>query len=240
MTRADRALPFDEHGNVLRFEGYSKEAFDFLRKLKRNNRREWFQPRKSTYEELLVFPTRALVATVGQKLEKTIPEVRFDPKRAVFRIYRDVRFSNDKSPYKTHVAAQMSFPSKEGATSRPGFYLHVEPGEVFVGGGLYLPSGEQLKRLRLRIHHDPTSLRALLRARPLKVHFGELRGTKLTRAPKGWPPDHPDLDLLRLKQFFVGAELTESAAQRKDFADVVAKHFLAAVPLMRWLDASIR
>lgn len=233
-------LRFDDDGNVLKFEGYTSAAFDFLRKLKRNNRREWFQPRKAEYEELLVRPTRALVAELGDRLARKIPGVRFDPKRAVFRIYRDVRFSSDKSPYKTHVAAQMSFVSKEGATARPGFYFHVEPGEVFIGGGLYMPSSEQLKRLRLRIDHHPESLKAVLKAAPLRRCFGELQGTPLSRAPKGWPPDHPNVELLKLKQFFVGKEFTESAAKKRSFLDAVDKHFTAAIPLLRWLEDSIR
>lgn len=233
-------LRFDAHGNVLQFEGYSPEAFRFLKQLKRNNRREWFQPRKEDYERLLVHPTRSLVAELGDRLKGAVPGVRFDPKRAVFRIYRDVRFSSDKSPYKTHVAAQMSYPSKEGAASRPGFYFHVEPGEVFVGGGLYMPSAEQLKRLRLRIDRHPESLRSILKSSALRKHFGQLQGEKLTRAPKGWLPDHPHLDLLRQKQFFVGAEFDEATAQKKSFVDLVARHFKAAAPLLQWLDESVR
>jgi len=235
-----RALPFDEHGNLLRFEGYSPKAFDFLRKLKRNNRRDWFQPRKTEYESLLVVPTKAMVAELGARLSNKTPGVKYDTRRAVFRIYRDVRFSNDKSPYKTYTAAHVSFPSKEGASSRPGYYFHVEPGEAFIGGGLWMPSPEQLKRIRRRIDENPQEFKKIISAPALKKHFGALRGKHLSRAPKGWPPDHPSIELLKLKQFFVGKEFPESAATRKDFPDVVARHFKAVFPLLQWLDQAVR
>ena len=131
------------------FTGFPEEGLRFLRALKRNNNREWFQAHKSDYEEFIKKPMEGLVLSLGSDLSKIAPEIVATPKASLFRIYRDTRFSKDKSPYKTHVAA--SFPHRgldkhQGA----GLYLHIAPTEVFLGGGIYMPASEDLSAVR---HH---------------------------------------------------------------------------------------
>src|SRR5262249_10265111 len=144
-----------------RFQGFSPEAFNFLRALKRHNDREWFTPRKPQFEELLVRPLSCLLTELGATLGPSASGIDFTPKKAIFRIYRDIRFSANKAPYKTHMAAfckALGPPSKE---ETPGLYLHLEPDTVFVAAGLYGPSTRQLKSIRRAIDADPGPLKSI-------------------------------------------------------------------------------
>ncbi len=124
------------------FDGFPPEGLKFLRALKKNNNREWFAENKSRYEEFVKLPMQSLIAALKHPMERVAPEIHVDPKRAMFRIYRDTRFSKNKLPYKTHVAAVFHRPGHwEGSA---GYYVHIEPGAVYVGGGIYIPDGDQL------------------------------------------------------------------------------------------------
>jgi uncharacterized protein (TIGR02453 family) len=228
----------NEQGQVISFNGFSPEAFVFLRKLKRNNRREWFQPRKPLYEKLLREPMEALLLELGERIEPQLPGIRFHPKKHIFRIYRDVRFSEDKSPYKDHLAANPRFPSN-GINERPGFYLHVAPGEVFVAGGLYMPDSAQLVKIRTAIAEKPRPFIKVIHELRFKKYFGELQGERLKRAPKGFPPDHPRIQYLQLKQFFVSARLNEKVALKRQFLDKTAVQLEAMIPLLRWIESTL-
>lgn len=225
----------DDEGRAYRFEGFAPEAFTFLRRLQKNNRREWFQPRKAEFEKLLREPMRALVAELGEKFAKKLPGATFDPRKAVFRIYRDTRFGEDKTPYKTHVAAHMSYRVPEGQSAAPGLYVHVEPGEVYVGAGLYTPSSTQLKAIRRAIDEESREFLRVVKSPALKKTFGEIGGKRLKRAPRGVHPEHPMLEWLKLTQFFVGLELPEKAAQSRSFLKVLEKKYSIALPWVQWL-----
>lgn len=220
------------------FQGFSPEAFRFLRSLKRNNKREWFQSRKGVYEELVKHPMMAVVFELAKECKSFAPEVGFDPQKNVLRIYRDTRFSKDKTPYKTNVAASFPFGTYGKNMDSPGLYLHLEPGEVFVGGGLYLPNSLQIRKIRESLQKNPDAFLDIVEDREFKKHFGKISGDILKTAPRGISADHPMTDYLRLKQFFVSRTFEESVALKKDFPKKIAKEFKLMMPLLRWINKS--
>jgi len=218
------------------FGGFPKRGIEFLKKLKRNNNRPWFQRHKEEYEMNVRFPMQCLIATLAGKLRDEIPEFEFHPRRSIFRIYRDVRFSKNKAPYKTNIAASFQPRGAPAGIEFPGLYIGIEPGEIFVGGGLYLPSSAQLKAIRRTIVDQPDEFLAIVEDRRFKKRFGSILGEKLQKAPLGFAKDHPLIDYLRYKQFYVGVEWDdESPCYSKKFADTVAAIFLDSVPFIRWL-----
>ncbi|QHS61144.1 DUF2461 domain-containing protein [Chitinophaga agri] len=185
----------------------STSVFDFLNKLKKNNNREWFNAHKETYlEQLLVMETFA--EGLLQELKSHDEIETLSGKDSLYRIYRDTRFSNDKTPYKQHWAGSFKRATKY---RRGGYYFHLEPGNSFVAGGFWGPNTEDLKRIREEIAFDPAPLRKILHAKSFVAAFGALQGEQLKTAPKGFDPGHEAIDLLRYKQFIL----------KKDFSDEV-------------------
>jgi len=233
------ALPLDDT-LLPPFDGFPGEAFAFLKKLKRNNNRTWFQAHKTEYEEYVRFPMKCLVAALAQRMADHAPEFEFNPRTSIFRVYRDVRFSKNKDPYKTNVAA--SFAMRGGtlsATEMPGLYVGIEPGEIFVGGGLYMPTGEQIKAIRRSIAEEPEGYLTIIRDRRFTRRFGEVMGDRLQRAPLGYGADHPMIEHLRLKQYYIGVEPDERQCRSRRFADTVAAIFTDAIPFVRWLASAV-
>jgi uncharacterized protein (TIGR02453 family) len=216
-----------------KFGGFSKEGMSFLRRLKKNNERDWFFPRKDEYETLVKVPMSELIEELGTRFRQSAPDLRFSPK-GIYRIYRDVRFLKDKTPYKTHIAASFDFSSVKGG-SAPGFFLSVSPAEVYFGGGLYMPDARQLNRLRWAIDQKPDGLLDILATPKFKRTYGELKGEKLKRAPKGYLPDHDQIELLKHKQFYAFKELEPAAALKAGFAKTIGDGIQDMLPLMRWL-----
>lgn len=167
------------------FEGFPKSGIDFLKRLKKNNSREWFQKHKTEYEENVKFPMQCLIAGLRDRLRDEIPELDFNPKRSIFRIYRDVRFSKNKAPYKTNIAASFELKGKKKTTDTPGLYVGIEPGSVFVGGGMYMPGGEQLKAIRKAIVEHPDEFLAVVEDKRFKRTFGGIMGENLQKAQIG-------------------------------------------------------
>jgi len=221
------------------FGGFPMEGLAFLKKLKRNNNRPWFQKHKSDYEDLVRFPMQSLVASLGEEMRSDAPEIEFNPRRSIFRIYRDVRFSKNKVPYKTNIGAAFPVRGRKGPTESPGLYLHIEPGQIFIGGGVYMPTGPQLKAIRKKIAADPSSFYDVIKDPGFRRMFGGIQGEKLTKAPLGYPKDHPMIEHLRHKQFYVGLILAEQECLKPGFLMKVTKGFRTAMPLVRWL-ADIR
>ena len=222
------------------FAGFPKEALGFLRRLKRNNNRPWFQKHKDEYEENVRFPMECLISTLGPKMADVAPDFDFHPKKSIFRIYRDTRFSNNKTPYKTNIAAYFQPRGKKSPAERPGLYLGIELGEIFIGGGLYMPSGEQLKSIRRSLVEQPEEYLGLIEDPAFVKMFGEVMGDKLVKAPLGYPKDHPMIAHLRLKQFFVGKEYGEEECLKPRFADTAAKILTGSMPFVRWLEKALR
>ena len=220
------------------FEGFPEAGIRLLQRLKRNNTREWFQAHKGEYEESVRFPMQCLIAGLRRDLGEEIPEIDFNPKGSIFRIYRDTRFSKDKTPYKTNIAASFRLRVPGGPIEHPGLYVGVEPGEIFIGGGLYLPSGDQLKRIRKAIVDNPEPFLAIVRSRQFRTAFGGIQGEKLSRAPLGYAPEHPLIEHLKHKQFYVGVESGHEPALKPAFQGTVARVFRQCMPFIRWLTAA--
>lgn len=220
------------------FGGFSEEGIAFLRSLERNNRREWFQPRKPVFDEKVKGPMLQLVAALNGEMERFAPQHVSEPESAVYRIYRDTRFSKDKKPYKTHIAAHFTRRGMDRHTA-PGYYVAVSHKEVAVGGGLYMPTPETLMALRNHIAEKHAELRKILKAKPLRTLLGELHGEQLSRVPKGFAAGHPAADLLRYKQFFVYIELPADLATSRNLHSEVRKRFEAMTPLIDFLCAPL-
>jgi uncharacterized protein (TIGR02453 family) len=212
------------------FSGFRPEAIQFLADLADNNERSWFQPRKGDYERLLKTPLEELCVVLDQRFrERGIP-LTADPARSPFRIYRDVRFSKDKSPYKTNVGA--SFPYIGGHADAGG-YFHLSPGEIYAGGGMWHPERERLTAWRALVDSG-VGLEAL--DDPAFVAtFGSVGGDALSRVPAGFAKDHPRADLLKLKDVTFGRHLSDDEATSADLPDILADTYASAVPVFRLL-----
>ena len=214
---------------------FTPATLTFLRALKRNNDREWFKARKDRYERDVKAPMLALIERLAIDFRKFAPEVIASPKSSMYRIYRDTRFSADKTPLKTHVAA--SFPWRglqrhQGA----GLYFEIAPGWLWIGGGMYAPEPAQLVKVREHIADTWPEIQALTRTKAFKTLIGELGGDRLTRVPRGYPADHPAAEILRHKQFLAGRELPAETATSEDFYPTLLATFKAVVPLVRFLN----
>jgi uncharacterized protein (TIGR02453 family) len=221
-----------------RFPGFPAEAIDFFRFLARNNRREWFQPRKQLFEERVKQPMQALVETVNSALMGFAPEYVTEPGKAIYRIYRDTRFSKDKTPYKTHIAASFHrhVPVNHGDA---GYYFAISHKEVAIGGGIYMPEPPALLAIRNHIAEHHLEFRRILRARSVKQLLGELQGEQLSRVPKGFACDHPALDLLRFKRFILYVTLEPDLATKPALYSEIVKRFRAMAPFLRFLTAPL-
>lgn len=218
------------------FGGFPPEALAFFRGLARNNRREWFLPRKEIFENGVRRPMVEMVEALNAEMLRFAPAYVTDPHKAIYRFYRDTRFSNDKRPYKDHLAA--SFGRRNLARHQgAGFYFSVGAKEVEAGGGIYLPPPESLRAVRehLAAHHE--EFRAIARARNLRSLLGELQGERLARVPKGWAADHPAADLLRYKQLYFYTVLEPSIATTPRLFTEVLKRFRAMAPFVEFLNA---
>jgi uncharacterized protein (TIGR02453 family) len=221
---------------------FTPEALKFLRGLARHNDRAWFEPRKAVYERELKAPMLALIEEVNHSLAGFTPEhVRPAPK-CLFRIYRDTRFSSDKRPYKTHIAAWWACAGME-KTSGAGFYFHVSPTETVIAAGVYMPTPEQLLAIR-RYLADPAAahhaeLRALLAGQKLRAAMSEFDGNRLTRPPRGFCVDSPALDLLLCRQWGVSATLPAECAIRPTLLREITTRFALAAPIVHLLNRAI-
>lgn len=227
-----------------RFSGFRPEAIQFLADLAMNNDRAWFQPRKAAYERLLKEPMEALVVAVAERFEERGLPLLADPKRSPFRIYRDTRFSRDKSPYKTHLAANFPWLERaagvgESADDQPhgnGGYFNFQPGEMYVGGGMWMPEKSRLDAFRKAVIDDPDRVRAALEDPAFLAWFGEARSHEtLKRVPPGLPPDHPMADRLRWKDVIFGRRLADDDVLSGELPDRLVEGFVAAMPVFRFL-----
>jgi uncharacterized protein (TIGR02453 family) len=231
------------------FSGFRPEAIDFLADLAANNERDWFNPRKADYERLLKEPIEALVAALAERLAARDIPLLADPKRSIFRIYRDTRFSKDKSPYKTHLGA--SFPwlerssdggliEADGSAHGNGGYFNFQPGEMYVGGGMWMAEKPRLDAFRRAIVEDPDRVRAALEEPGFKAAFGTVTAHEhLKRIPPGLPADHPMADLFRYKDVVFGRRLSDAEVLSPSLPDTLADAFAAGMPVFRFL-ATVR
>ncbi len=230
------------------FAGFSPAAIQFLADLAVNNDRGWFQPRKAEYERLLKEPMEAMIAALAERLSARGVPMLADPKRSPFRIYRDTRFSKDKSPYKSHLGA--SFPWIEDAagaeaggghderTHGNGGYFHFQPGEMYVGGGAYQMEKPHLDAFRDTVRDEPERVREALEDPAFVAWFGHAHGhDELKRYPTGYPQDHPLANMFLWKGVVFGRRLADDEVLSSDLPDRLAEGYATAVPVFRFLAA---
>ena len=214
---------------------FTQATLKFLRSLKRNNRREWFNAHREEYETHVRQPIVAFVERLADDFRDFAPDLIASPKVSVYRIYRDTRFSPNKAPYKTHAAAVFppkGLPKHEGG----GLYFHVSPDEVWIGGGMYAPQTPQLVAVREHIAANHRRLRAIVDSPGFRREVGELEGEKLQRVPRGFPKDHPAAEYLRFRQFLAGRECPPSIATSRSFHRTLLTVFRRVAPLVRFLN----
>jgi uncharacterized protein (TIGR02453 family) len=217
------------------FPGFPKAALTFFRQLKRNNNRDWFNEHKGTYEREVKLPTEALVEALNAKLAAFAPAYITEPRKAIYRIYRDTRFSNDKTPYKTHAGAlfrRSDLPKHEAAA----FYVGISHEGVEFAGGVYMPGPDQLRILRAHLDENHVRLEKLLKNATLRKLAGELQGTSLQRPPKGYAADHPAAVWLRRKQWYFDKTLDAELALTTKLVPTVAEAFAAMTPVVEFFN----
>lgn len=212
----------------------STGTLNFLTELKQNNTREWFLDHKNEYELVkneikeLTFDLLTLLKQMDSSL------ISLQPKDCMYRIYRDIRFSKDKTPYKTHIGI---FVARGGKNSfNPGYYLHIEPGESFVGGGLYLPPPDVLKNVRQEIYYNIDEFNAILAHKDFKKYYNGLSDfERLKNPPKGYDPDFEFIDVLKNKSFVIASYIKENQFQDENFGDFVSGALYAMYPFVKFL-----
>lgn len=221
------------------FTGFTR-TLGFLEALEDHNDRDWFAQNKHRYEADVLEPALAFIAAMREPLARLAPRFEASPKRlggSLMRVYRDTRFSKDKSPYKTNVGIQ--FRHAEGKdVHAPGYYVHIAPGDIFVAAGLWRPEPASLARIRNAIVEKPLEWKKASTGPAFRRHF-DLGGDALVRVPKGYPADHPYAADLRRKDFIASCELSDDAILSKGFVRDVTRRFEAAEPLMRFLCGAV-
>jgi len=214
------------------------QVVQFLQELSENNNREWFQNNKKRYDESrekVLFLTEVLINEI-RKFDSDIPSL--EPKDCMFRIFRDVRFSNDKSPYKTNFG---SFIAKGGRKSiYAGYYFHIEPDGSFIGGGIYMPAAEPLKAIREYIDENGEEFSGLINNAKFKKVYPEMMDDKLKTAPKGFSPDHEFIDLLRYKSFAFSSRISQSEILADTYIEQLVHSFKILQPVNRFLNEALK
>jgi uncharacterized protein (TIGR02453 family) len=221
------------------FEGFTTKAFQFLHGLKKNNTKQWFDSHRDEYETNLREPCRRLVETMALQIEEQKLPLIADLKRSLFRINRDIRFSADKSPYKTHVG--IVFPVQGlGEDEWTGMYLGIETMtggkmKVYIGGGAHEPSAPYLKKIREKIVTEHATLRKALSDKTFLKEFPKgLEGASLSRAPRGYEEDHPAIDLLKMKSFEFGHLIKKEDLMNSDLPKLLITKFKAGVGVLEF------
>jgi uncharacterized protein (TIGR02453 family) len=223
---------------------FAPSALRFFRGLAAHNDKQWFEAHRTEYETDVRAPMRELIEELDVRFARFAPEIGGDPKRSMFRINRDIRFSKDKSPYKTHAACwfhHRSASKKVGGEAHEGsagFYFHFEPGKSFVGGGLWMPPRPQLNRLRDAMAEDPGPFVRMLRGLPKR--FGGLdESATLKRMPRGYSEEHPAARWLRYQSFTSGRPLTDAQVTGTKLPTLLTREFEGLLPLVRWLNGAL-
>ncbi len=212
---------------------FTPATFRFLKELKENNNRPWFQENKGRYEKDLKEPALRFIEDFDEKLRKISPHFHAG-RRSFFRIYRDTRFSKDKSPYKTHAGIQFRHEACGSDVHAPGFYLHIEPGQSFVGCGIWRPDSKSLLEIREAIVKDPAKWKRAKSAKRFREAF-DLEGDSLKTHPRGFDPDHPMIEDLRRKDFIGVTMVSQKTVTGPDFLAEFTAMCRAAAPFQKWL-----
>ncbi len=236
MVRATRDRP-------AAFAGFESGAIQFLADLADHNDRAWFNPRKDDYERLLKRPLEALCVALAEAFAARGLPLRADPARSPFRIYRDTRFSKDKSPYKRHLGASFPWAANDAdptpdRTGGPGGYFHLEPGEIYVGGGMWHPDKERLAAWRQLVDLDPAAVHGAIDDPAFVAAFGQVSAHgdhRLKRVPPGYAADHPEAELLKIKDVVFGRRLPDDVVTSTRLPEAIADTLATAQPVLRLL-----
>lgn len=228
------------------FPGFDNKALRFLQELKRHNTKEWFAEHKHQYQNLLREPSKQLIDELdGLFIKHNLP-YEASIQQSLFRINRDIRFSKDKSPYKTNIG--ITFPvlsnrtiaQKVAKTEKPGMYLHIEPGACFIAGGLYMPDGIQLSSIRNRIESNWKIIQKIQQQRLFKQTFPNgLLGEKVKTMPRGYDPEHPGKEYIRMKQFIVMEDIPDGIIMSNQLIKELLSKAKAMAPLIIYLNEAI-
>lgn len=227
---------------------FSPAAFTFLRGLRKHNAREWFEAHRPDYVRTILDPLRAVAEELDVRFARLAPEFEANPKRSLFRIHRDVRFSKDKSPYKTHAALWVYHRAPGRGVGKEidggaGFYLHLEPGASLVAGGIWMPPRHSLAKIRAALVDDLPGFRKAIGSPAFRARFGGLTddepGVKLTRMPRGFAESHPAAEWLRFNSFTVSVAYTDAEMLSPKLLDRAMKDYALMLPLARWLNAAL-
>lgn len=223
------------------FDGLPVDYFKFFGELKKNNNREWFNDNKLRFRASVQEPLAAFVEAMAPRLKKVSKHFVADPRLnggSVFRIYKDVRFSKDKSPYKTHGAVQFRHARGKDAHA-PGFYIHIAPDEVFYGGGIWGPPSPSLILIREAIRDEAKAWEKIKTSAPFKKRFDGIKGDGLMRPPRGFDKDDPQIEDIKRKSFFAMAQSTSAKTKKTSFVDDVEATLKDAKPFVGFLCKSL-
>ena len=225
---------------------FGAEALAFLRGLARHNAKPWFEAHRDDYERHVKQPMADLVEEMDLRMSRFAPEMVGDPRRSLFRLYRDIRFSRDKSPYKTHAACWFFHGGGSAKVGREahgggaGFYFHLEPGASFVGGGCWMPPRPALQKFRAAIAADRRGFERVVLAPAMRRRFGGLSEEEmLKRVPRGYEADHPAASWLRHQSFTVGRALRDAQVTGTRLTAILESDYRAILPLVRWLNGTL-
>lgn len=219
---------------------FSKTTFRFLRALARNNNREWFKAHEKDYERHVREPFLQLISDLQAPLAKISPHLRADPRKtggSLFRLYRDTRFANDKTPYKTWSGARL-FHERRREIESPSFYLHIQPNDCFAGGGIWHPQPSTLKRIRDFLVDNPAAWKRATQSKAFREHLG-FWGQSLTRPPRGYDPQHELIEDLKRKNFAAGEGISDAIVCSNELVPVVVATFKRMAPMMDYLCAAL-
>jgi len=220
------------------FPGFSQQGIQFMRGLARNNNRDWFQARKPVFDEQVKAPMAELVDALNRAMAGFAPDYITDPAQAIYRIYRDTRFSQDKTPYKDHIAASF-FRRGMCKNGTAGYYFSVSHKEIEVAGGVYMPDPETLRAVRTHIAANHEQFRRISGSPAVKRLMGPVQGDQLSRVPKGFDPCHPAADLLRFKYYILFLTLDPGIATTPALFSELVKRFKAMAPFIDFLNTPL-
>lgn len=214
-----------------------KEILSFLNGLQKNNTREWMEANKSKYLNSKQ-QFEEIISSLIDNISSFDPHIiGTEPKKCIFRLHRDVRFSKDKRPYKENMGG---FINKEGRKGMDGgYYIHIQPGQSMLAGGIYMPPPDILKKIRQEIDYNPDGLIKFMNSSDYKEYFGSFEGDKLKKAPKGYSPDHPNIELLKLKYYIIVHRIEDAELLKVDFLDNATQIFKAMLPLNNYLRTAL-
>ena len=225
---------------------FGPEALAFFRGIARHNTKPWFEAHRDDYEQHVKQPMADLVREMDLRLQQFAPEFVGDPKRSVFRLHRDIRFSSDKSPYKTHAACWFfhgggsSKVGREAHGGGAGFYFHLQPGASLAGGGCWMPPRPALEKFRVAIARDVRGFERVALAPAMRRRLGTLsEESMLKRMPRGYAEDHPAARWLRYQSFTVGRSLKDAEVTGTRLTAILERDFTAMLPLVRWLNRAL-